>query len=100
MPSPPRSHQTPAQPQPFEVQLQPCAACEPVVLCRAPDADRATLAFHAERQRLLTHRIPGELRVIRHNGTPHTLLREACWEPGGWGARESSHKRPRRRRRR
>jgi hypothetical protein len=84
MPPHPRSRQTPAQPRSFEVQLQPCVACEPVVLCTAPDADRATLAFHAERQRLITHQIPGELLVIRHDAAPHTLLRESLGETKAW----------------
>lgn len=69
--------QTPDRPHPFNVQLQPCVACEPVVLCTAPDADCATLAFHAERQRMMAQQMPGELRLIRHNGAPHILLREA-----------------------
>ena len=81
MPPPPRSPQRsqPRQPRlhPFDVQLQPCVACEPVVLRTARAADRATLAFHAEWQRLTEQQIAGELVLVYHDEEPRTLLRES-----------------------
>ena len=81
MPPPPRS-QPRSQPRqvrlhPFAVQLQPCVACEPVVLRTAHDANRATLAFQAERERLTEQQIAGELLLVYHDEEPRTLLRES-----------------------
>ena len=62
---------------PFDVVLKPCVACEPVVLRTAHDADRATLAFHAEWQRLLNQEIAGELLLIYHDEEPRIVLHES-----------------------
>jgi hypothetical protein len=62
---------------PFEVVLQASGAAAAEVLRSAPDPDRATLAFHLERQRLTEHQVAGELQLrVHHDDEPRTLL----WE--------------------
>ncbi len=74
-----RSMDQPKQvrPDPFAVVLQGAGARELVVLHTVADANQATLAFHAELQRLTEQRIGGDLRVVQHaEELPRTLLRQ------------------------
>ena len=57
--------------------LKRTPTCELVVLRTARDADRATLAFHAEWQRMLAQEIDGDLLLVQHTEEPRTLLRES-----------------------
>jgi hypothetical protein len=70
----PRQH--PQRLHPFEVVLN-TSAREAQVLHTACDANRATLAFEAELQRLTQqqHR-GGELLLVQHEELPRTLLRQ------------------------
>jgi hypothetical protein len=61
---------------PFEVAFAAVGAPEPVVLRSAPDADRATVVFHDEWERLKADRVVGELLLIYCDEEPRTLLRE------------------------
>ena len=61
---------------PFEVVLNASTARESQVLHTAYDANRATLAFHAELQRLMEQHRGGELLLVRHDALPRTLLRQ------------------------
>ena len=60
---------------PFAIVLRTDAAAAPVVLQSARDADRATVAFHAEKQRLQQRRVVGDLLLV-HLPDARTLL----WE--------------------
>ena len=71
----PRQH--PQRLHPFEVVLNASAGRESQVLHTACDANRATLAFDAELQRLMEQPIAGELLLVRHDEElPCTLLRQ------------------------
>jgi hypothetical protein len=61
---------------PFEVVLQASVAPEPVVLHTACDANRATLAFHAQLQRLSAQQIRGDLLLVHQAAGSRTLLRQ------------------------
>ena len=61
---------------PFAIVLRTDSAAAPVVLQSARDADRATVAFHAEKQRLQQRRVVGDLLLV-HQQKARTLL----WEP-------------------
>jgi len=60
---------------PFAIVLRADDAGAPVVLQSARDADGATIAFHAEKQRLTQLRVVGELLLVQQQ-TARTLLRE------------------------
>ena len=62
---------------PFEVILQKPHARRSVVLRSARDPDRATLAFHLERERLRHEQVVGALLLIHHDEEARTLL----WVP-------------------
>ena len=66
----------PVRLHPFAVVLLRAGAREPVVLHTLADANQATLAFHAELQRLTEQRIGGDLRLVQHTELPRTLLRQ------------------------
>ena len=74
---PPVPRPKPVRLHPFDVVLNASGAREAQVLHTACDANRATLAFEAERQRLTQqqHR-GGELLLVRHEELPRTLLRQ------------------------
>ena len=71
---------------PFAIVLRAEDAAAPVVLQSARDADRATVAYQTEKQRLTQRRVVGDLLLV-HQLKARTLL----WEP--------LHGPPRRRRR-
>ena len=60
---------------PFAIVLRAEDAAAPVVLQSARDADRATVAYQTEKQRLTQRRVVGELLLV-HQQTARTLLRE------------------------
>ena len=64
---------------PFAIVLRAGHAA-PVVLQSAQDADGATIAFHAEKQRLTQLRVVGDLLLVQQQ-TARTLLREPLREP-------------------
>jgi len=64
---------------PFAIVLRQVGATEPVILLSAPDADRATVAFYSERQRLKHTRVAGDLLLVRQDQHGRPLLREALW---------------------
>jgi hypothetical protein len=59
---------------PFAIVLRAGHAA-PVVLQSAGDANGATIAFHAEKQRLTQRRVVGDLLLV-HQQQARTLLRE------------------------
>jgi len=61
--------------EPFAIVLRTDDAAEPVVLQSARDADGATVAFHAEKQRLMKLRVVGDLLLVQQKKA-RTLLRE------------------------
>ena len=61
---------------PFAVVLQGAGAREPMVLHTIGDANQATLAFHAQLQRLTEEQIAGDLLLVQHTEVPRTLLRQ------------------------
>ena len=61
---------------PFAIVLRVDDVAAPVVLQSARDADRATVAFHAEKQRLTQRRVVGDLLLVQQKKA-RTLL----WEP-------------------
>jgi hypothetical protein len=74
---------SPARPQkrrdprdPFAIVLRAEDAAAPVVLQSAQDADRATIAYQTEKQRLRQRRVVGELLLVQQQQA-RTLL----WEP-------------------
>ena len=73
---PPVPRPKPVRLHPFDVVLNASGAREAQVLHTACDANRATLAFEAERQRLMEQQIGGELLLVRHKELPRTLLRQ------------------------
>ena len=73
----PVPRQKPQRLHPFEVLLKPTNARTPVMLRTACDANRATLAFHAEWQRLTEQQIDGDLLLVYHDEQPRTLLRDS-----------------------
>jgi hypothetical protein len=77
VPDEPRTH-TEAN-QPGRSVLRPVGATELVMLLSAPDADRATVAFYSERQRLKHTRVAGDLLLVRQDQHGRPLLREALW---------------------
>ena len=60
---------------PFAVMLRTHESAAPVILQSARDANRATIAFHAEKQRLMQRRVEGDL-LLMHQQHARTLLRE------------------------
>jgi hypothetical protein len=77
------SRMSPARPlmridplDPFADILRPRDATPPVILQSARDADQATIAFHAERQRLTQRRVEGDLLLMRQQKAWALL-----WEP-------------------
>jgi hypothetical protein len=61
---------------PFAIVLRADDAATPVVLQSARDADGATIAFHAEKQRLKHRQVAGDLLLVQQKKA-RTLL----WEP-------------------
>jgi hypothetical protein len=61
---------------PFAIILRTADAAAPVVLQTARDADGATIAFHAEKQRLKHRQVAGDLLLVQQKKA-RTLL----WEP-------------------
>ena len=64
------------RPHPFAVVLQGAQARKPEVLHTIGDANQATLAFHAQLQRLTEKQIAGDLLLVQHEERPRTLLRQ------------------------
>ena len=62
---------------PFAIVLRAGDTGQPVVLQSARDADGATVAFDAERQRLTQQQVVGDLLLMRQGEDARTLLREA-----------------------
>jgi hypothetical protein len=60
----------------FEIVLLPPAHDKPVPLRTTNDADKATVAFHTELQRLKQERAKGELIVLQQGKDGSTLLRQ------------------------
>ena len=60
---------------PFAIVLRADDGAAPLVLQSARDADEATVAFHAENQRLTQLRVVGDLLLVQQQKT-RTLLRE------------------------
>ena len=52
----------------FEIIFHPDTDEAPVPLESAVDANQATMAFHAQVQRLLREGTPGELVIVNHHG--------------------------------
>lgn len=52
----------------FEIIFHPDTDEAPVSLESAVDANQATMAFHAQVQRLLREGTPGELVIVNHYG--------------------------------
>jgi hypothetical protein len=52
----------------FEIVFRPDADDAPIPLESASDADQATLAFHAQVQRLMREGVPGELVIVNCHG--------------------------------
>ncbi len=66
-------------PQPthvFEIVLVPLAKEPPIPLVTTSDADKATIDFHTELQRLKKERVQGELIIIQQGEEPSALLRQ------------------------
>jgi hypothetical protein len=62
--------------QTFEIVLMPPSQEKPVPLRSTNDPDKATVAFHAELQRLKQERAQGELVVLQQGAEGTTLLRQ------------------------
>ena len=62
---------------PFAIVLRPVGATAPVVLQSAPDADKATVAFYTERQRLRHTHVVGDLLLVRQGQDARPLLWES-----------------------
>jgi hypothetical protein len=52
----------------FEIIFCPDTDEAPIPLESAVDANQATMAFHAQAQRLMREGTPGELVIMNHNG--------------------------------
>ncbi len=52
----------------FEIVFRPDTDEAPVPLESAGDANQATMAFHAQAQRLMREGTPGELVIMNHHG--------------------------------
>jgi hypothetical protein len=70
---------------PFAIVLRADDAAAAVVLQSARDADGATIAFHAEKQRLTQLRVVGDLLLVQQKKA-RTLLREPLREPRRTGS--------------
>jgi hypothetical protein len=81
MDAPPDQNPLPRRLHPYEVHFLSDPAGEAVVLSTTRDANRATLAFQAARQRLWERRMAGELRLVEHGAASRVLLREAVGRP-------------------
>ncbi len=66
----------PGRLHPFAVVLRGAGEREPVALHTVADANQATLAFHAQLQRLTEQQIAGDLLLVQHEEVPRTLLRQ------------------------
>lgn len=53
----------------FEIIFRPDTDDAPIPLESVSDADQATMAFHAQVQRLMDEGTPGELVILNHHGT-------------------------------
>ena len=62
---------------PFAIVLRPVGAAEPVMLQSARDANGATMAFDAERQRLTQTHVEGDLLLVRQGHEARPLLWES-----------------------
>ena len=60
----------------FNIILTNEVTLEAVVLCSTPDANKASIALHQQRTRLIHDGVVGELLLMRHDGETATLLRE------------------------
>jgi hypothetical protein len=61
----------------FAIILRPVGATDPVVLQSARDANGATMAFDAERQRLRHTHVVGDLLLVRQGQDARPLLWES-----------------------
>ncbi len=52
----------------FEIVFRPDSDGDPIPLESAVDADQATMAFHAQVQRLMREGLHGELVIMNRNG--------------------------------
>ncbi len=52
----------------FEIIFRPDTDEAPIPLESVGDADQATMAFHAQVQRLMREGTPGELVIMNHHG--------------------------------
>ncbi len=57
----------------FEIVFRPDSDEAPIPLESAVDADQATMAFHAQVQRLMREGTPGELVLVNHHGNQGSL---------------------------
>jgi hypothetical protein len=65
---------------PYQIIFKPTSDAQDVVLRQAATPDQATMAYHAERERLLTQGAAGELLVRRGSDDPQPMLRERFGE--------------------
>jgi hypothetical protein len=70
---------------PFAILLVPAPGAHPLVVASADTADRATIAFHAEWQRLMRERAQGEVSVRHRDPDRLPLLRVRLSEPAAPG---------------
>lgn len=62
--------------QTFEIVLLPPAKEAPISLHSTSDADKATMDFHTELQRLRKERVQGELVILQRGEPASALLRQ------------------------
>jgi hypothetical protein len=71
-----RGDTVPQPTQIFEIVLLPPAKEAPIPLHSTNDADKATMDFHTELQRLRKERVQGELVILQHGEQASALLRQ------------------------
>jgi hypothetical protein len=68
---------TVSEPAPvFEIVLLPLSKEAPIPLRSTDNADKATMEFHEELQRLMKERVQGELVILQHGEQASALLRQ------------------------